>query len=63
METIKQMFFWSFVVFLGLMVTVGGINYAENPNNNFFIGMGVIYSGMGVFMTGVIQLMRRDKNE
>jgi|TARA_B100001093_G_C26296155_1_gene787379 hypothetical protein len=63
METIKQMFFWSFVVFLGLMMTVGGINYAENPNNNFFIGMGVIYSGMGVFMTGVIQLMRRDKNE
>ncbi len=63
METIKQMFFWSFIVFLGLMMTVGGINYAENPNNNFFIGMGVIYSGMGVFMTGVIQLMRRDKNE
>jgi|TARA_R100001086_G_scaffold8060_1_gene4616 uncharacterized membrane protein HdeD (DUF308 family) len=62
METIKQMFFWSFVVFLGLMMTAAGASYMENPNNHFFIGMAVLYSGMFVFVMGVIQLLRRDRD-
>ena len=62
METIKQMFFWSFVVFLGLMMTAAGASYMENPDNHFFIGIVVLYSGMGVFVTGIIQLLRRDRD-
>ena len=46
METIKQMFLWSFVVFLGLMMTAAGASYMENPDNHFFIGIVVLYSGM-----------------
>tara|TARA_R100001510_G_scaffold37814_1_gene34153 strand:+ start:185 stop:376 length:192 start_codon:yes stop_codon:yes gene_type:complete len=62
METIKQMFLWSFVVFLGLMMTAAGASYMENPDNHFFIGIVVLYSGMGVFVTGIIQLLRRDRD-
>ena len=62
METIKQMFLWSFVVFFGLMMPAAGANYMENPDNHFFIGMAVLYSGMGVFVVGVIQLLRRDRD-
>jgi len=63
METIKKLFFWSFVVFLGLMIATAGAGYVENPDNNFWVGIGILYAGMGVFMTGIIQMVRRDKDD
>jgi len=63
MATIKQLFFWSFVVFLGLMIATAGASYVENPNNNFWVGAGILYTGMGVFMTGIIQMVRRDRDD
>ena len=62
MEAIKQMFLWSFVIFLGLMMAAAGASYMENPDNHFLIGMAVLYSGMGVFIGGIIQLVRRDRD-
>jgi hypothetical protein len=44
------------------MMTAAGASYMENPNNHFFIGMAVLYSGMFVFVMGVIQLLRRDRD-
>tara|TARA_R100000455_G_scaffold8124_1_gene3279 strand:- start:435 stop:629 length:195 start_codon:yes stop_codon:yes gene_type:complete len=63
MATIKQLFFWSFVVFLGLMIATAGAGYAENPNNNLWVGIGILYTGMGMLFYGVIQMVRRDRDE
>lgn len=63
MATIKSLFMWSFVVFLGLMMATAGASYVENPDNNFWVGIGILYGGMGVFMTGIIQMVRRDKDD
>ena len=63
MATIKELFLWSFVVFLGIMMAAAGAAYVENPNNNFWVGITVLYSGMGVFVVGVIQMVRRDRDE
>lgn len=63
MATIKQLFFWSFVVFLGLMIAAAGASYTENPNNNLWVGIGILYGGMGMLVYGVIQMVRRDRNE
>ena len=63
MATIKELFLWSFVVFLGIMMAAAGAPYVENPNNNFWVGITILYSGMGVFVVGVIQMVRRDRDE
>ena len=63
MATIKELFLWSFVVFLGIMMAAAGATYVEYPNNNFWVGITVLYSGMGVFVVGVIQMVRRDRDE
>ena len=63
LATIKELFLWSFVVFLGIMMAAAGATYVENPNNNFWVGITVLYCGMGVFVVGVIQMVRRDRDE
>ena len=63
MATIKQLFFWSFVVFLGLMIATAGAGSAENPDNNLWVGVGILYTGMGMLFYGVIQMVRRDRDE
>ena len=44
-------------------MAAAGATYVENPNNNFWVGITVLYSGMGVFVVGVIQMVRRDRDE
>ena len=63
MATIKQLFFWAFGVVLGLMIATAGAGYAENPNNNLWVGIGILYTGMGMLFYGIIQMVRRDRNE
>ena len=63
MATIKQLFFWSFVVFLGLMIATAGAGYAENPNHHLWGGIGILDTGMGMLFFGIIQMVRRDRDE
>jgi len=48
-----------FSFWLGLMMAVAGCNYAENPANNLFVAIVIIYCGMGVTLISTIQLVKK----
>tara|TARA_Y100000114_G_scaffold123550_1_gene119136 strand:- start:650 stop:823 length:174 start_codon:yes stop_codon:yes gene_type:complete len=44
---------------IGLIGTIFGCGYVEDPNNNIFVGMTILYGFVGLFCYGLIQLVRR----
>ena len=50
---------WASVTMLGLFVALAGIGWVENPDNNLFAGVVVLYSGIFIFAVGAVQVMKR----
>jgi hypothetical protein len=53
-----NLFKWACVASLGLMVCLAGASHIENPDNNVFSGMLVLYSGIFIFIVGTLQMAR-----
>mgnify|MGYP005988413829 CR=1 FL=1 len=49
---------WSYVWVLGLLIMMAGIGSVENPNNNLWLGVLVLYSGVFVLGVATIQLSK-----
>ena len=54
-----RLFFWCWVFWLGLLIAVAGMNYVEQPSNNIWMGVLILYSGIGILCTATVQLVRR----
>lgn len=52
-------FRWVCVFLLGLMISSSGMNYIDNPNNSFFVGVLIVYSGFFIFGVAMVQLIKR----
>jgi drug/metabolite transporter (DMT)-like permease len=49
---------WSYVWVLGLLIMMAGIGSVENPNNNLWLGVLVLYSGVFVLGVATVQLSK-----
>ena len=50
---------WCFVFMLGIMICIAAIGFIENPVNNIFVGIIVLYSGVFIFAVAGIKLLQR----
>ena len=50
---------WCFVFMLGIMTCMAGVEFIENPVNNIFVGIIVLYSGVWIFAVAGIKLLQR----
>lgn len=44
---------------VGLIGTMFGIGYVENPNNDLLVGVAFLYSAVGLFCYSLVQLVRK----
>lgn len=57
-KVMGNLFKWAGVASLGLMTCFAGASHIENPANNVFSGMLVLYSGIFIFIVGTLQMMK-----
>jgi len=44
---------------IGLIGSMFGAGYVEDPNNNIFVGIAFLYSAVGFFCYSIVQLVRK----
>jgi hypothetical protein len=44
---------------IGLIGTMFGAGYVEDPNNNLLIGVAFLYSAVGMLLYSLVQLVRK----
>ena len=54
-----NLFKWASVAVLGLFVALAGIGHVENPDNSILTGVIVLYSGIFIFIIGVLQMLKK----
>ena len=48
---------------IGLIGAIFGAGYVEDPSNNLFVGVGILYSFVGLFCYSLVQLVRKQHGQ
>tara|TARA_R100000278_G_scaffold122947_2_gene110608 strand:+ start:564 stop:737 length:174 start_codon:yes stop_codon:yes gene_type:complete len=48
---------------IGLIGSMFGAGYVEDPNNNIYVGMVMLYSFVGFLCYSIVQIVRKDHKQ
>ena len=48
---------------IGLIGTMFGVGYVEDPSNNLLVGVGILYGFVGLFCYSLVQLVRKQHGQ